>query len=61
MLAAITDHNIDLLVVLVGVGFCVGVWGHITGSRWVVLAGIAVVLSVSLYLVAAGEIQTLGR
>jgi hypothetical protein len=56
--AAATSH-LGLFAVVLLVGFAIGVFGHIIRSRLLILAGIAVIAFVSLYLVGAGEVQTL--
>lgn len=56
-LAAATSH-LGLFAVIMLLGFAIGVFGHIVRSRILILAGIAVIAFVSLYFVAAGELQT---
>lgn len=56
-LAAAADHLSTFLIAL-AIGFLVGVYGHIVRSRTLVLTGIFVVMAVSLYFVASGEVQT---
>ena len=56
-LAAAPAH-LGLLGPLLIAGFLVGVYGQISRSRTLVLCGIALIAVVSLYFVAAGEVQT---
>lgn len=56
-LAAAAAH-IGLLGALLIAGFLIGVYGQMSKSRVLVLGGIAVIAAVSLYFVAAGEVQT---
>jgi hypothetical protein len=56
-LAAAAAH-IGLLGSLLIVGFLIGVYGHMSKSRTLILVGIVVIAAVSLYFVAAGEVQT---
>jgi hypothetical protein len=56
-LAAAAGH-IGVLGPLLIVGFLIGVYGHISRSRTLILCGIAVIAVVSLYFVAAGEVVT---
>jgi hypothetical protein len=39
-------------------GFAVGVYGHMSHSRTLILVGIAVIAAISLWLVGAGEVST---
>ncbi|HEX3802093.1 MAG TPA: hypothetical protein VHV75_04560 [Solirubrobacteraceae bacterium] len=55
-LAAASAH-LGLLGPLLIAGFLIGVYGHMSRSRPLILCGIAVIAAVSLYFVAAGEIQ----
>lgn len=55
--AAATTH-LGLFAAVLVAGFAIGALGHLTGSRILVVAGIVVIAFVSLYFVAAGEIQT---
>jgi predicted ABC-type exoprotein transport system permease subunit len=57
LLAAATDH-IGVFLVALLLGFGIGVYGHIVRQRWLVLTGILVIALISLYFVAAGEVQT---
>ena len=57
LLAAAAAH-IGLLGAVLIAGFLVGIYGHIARSRTLVLCGIVVIAVVSLYFVAAGEVQT---
>ena len=56
-LAAAAAH-IGLLGAVLIAGFLIGIYGHISRSRALVLCGIAVIAVVSLYFVATGEVQT---
>lgn len=56
-LAAAAAH-LGLLGPLLIIGFLVGIYGHMSRSRTLILCGIAVIAVVSLYFVAAGEVQT---
>jgi hypothetical protein len=42
-------------------GFVVGVYGHLTHSRPLILAGIVVIGLISLYFVAAGEVASFNK
>jgi hypothetical protein len=42
-LAALLPHSAGPYVALVLIGFAVGVLGHLSGSRWLVAAGIALI------------------
>jgi cell division protein FtsW (lipid II flippase) len=57
LLAAVSDHLGAFLVAL-ALGFGIGVYGHIVHQRWLVLIGIVVIMVITLYFVAAGEVQT---
>jgi predicted ABC-type exoprotein transport system permease subunit len=57
LLAAAADH-LNVFLIAIGLGFLVGVYGHIIHSRTLILTGIAVIAVISLYFVASGEIQT---
>jgi hypothetical protein len=57
LLAAAAAH-IGLLGAVLIAGFLIGVYGHMSRSRKLILCGIAVIAAVSLYFVAAGEVQT---
>ena len=48
MLAAVTD-KLGPYAVVMGVGFLVGVYGHVIKSRTLILIGIALVGAVSIY------------
>jgi hypothetical protein len=56
-LAAAASH-IGLLGSLLIVGFLIGIYGHMSRSRTLILVGIVLIAAVSLYFVAAGEVQT---
>jgi hypothetical protein len=56
-LASASAH-IGLLGPLLIAGFLIGVYGHMARSRTLVLFGIVLIAAVSLYFVAAGEVQT---
>ena len=55
--AAATSH-LGLFSGVLVAGFAIGIIGHLMRSRLLVIAGIAVIACVSLYVVASGEIQT---
>jgi hypothetical protein len=46
---AFTQPQLDASVVLLAAGFLVGVFGHIIGSRPLILAGIVIVGAFSVY------------
>lgn len=56
-LAAASAH-IGLLGPVLIAGFLIGVYGQMARSRTLVLCGIVLIAVVSLYFVAAGEVQT---
>ncbi len=55
--ADITSHLGVATGLLLG-GFAVGVYGHMSHSRALILVGIAVIAAISLWLVGAGEVST---
>ncbi len=55
--ADITSH-LGLATGLLLGGFAVGVYGHMSHSRTLILVGIAVIAAISLWLVGAGEVST---
>lgn len=55
--ASVTAHLGTFVIVLV-FGFVVGVAGHITQNRTLVITGIIVIAGVSIYFAAAGEVQS---
>ncbi len=57
MPASATGH-LGVFVVVIIFGFVVGVMGHVTQSRTLVITGIIVIAAVSIYFAAAGQVQT---
>jgi hypothetical protein len=57
LVAAVTAH-LGLFAGVIVAGFAIGAVGHMVGSRALVVVGIIVIASVSLYFVASGEVQT---
>ena len=57
LLADVTSHMGLATALLLG-GFAVGVYGHMARSRSLILVGITVIAVISIWFVAAGEIQT---
>jgi len=57
LLADVTSHMGLATALLLG-GFAVGIYGHMSNSRTLILVGIAVIAVISLWLVGAGEINT---
>ena len=53
-------HPALFAAVLLG-GFMVGIYGHLTRSRPLILTGILVIGVISLYFVAAGEVASFTR
>jgi hypothetical protein len=60
VLLAVSDHALTLAVVAVGVAFLAGGYGHVVGSRVLILAAILTIAAICLAFVAGGEIQTFG-
>lgn len=56
-LADVSSH-MGLAAALLLIAFAVGVYGHITSSRTLILVGIVVIALITLWFVGAGEIQT---
>jgi len=42
-LAALFPHSADPYIALVLIGFAVGILGHLSGSRWLVVVGIVLI------------------
>jgi hypothetical protein len=59
LIAAATAHLGAFAIVLL-IGFAIGGAGHLSSSKVLVVIGILVIAAVSLYFVAAGEVQTFG-
>ena len=57
LLADVTSHMGLATGLLLG-AFAVGIYGHMSHSRLLILLGIAVIAAISLWLVGAGEIST---
>jgi hypothetical protein len=55
--ADVTSHMGLATGLLLG-GFAVGIYGHISRSRTLILVGIAVIAVISIWLVGAGEVST---
>ena len=58
MLPADVTSHLGLATGLLLVGFAVGIYGHMSHSRTMILVGIAVIAAISLWLVGAGQIST---
>ena len=58
LLAAASDHTLTVAFVAMVVAFALGTYGHIIGSRAMILAAILAIALVCLYFVGSGEIQT---
>jgi hypothetical protein len=56
--AASATSHLGIYAIVVVIGFVVGVTGHMTRSRTLVITGIIVIAGASIYFVAAGELQT---
>jgi hypothetical protein len=59
LIASATAH-LGAFAVLLLIGFAIGGVGHLSSSKVLVVIGILVIAAVSLYFVAAGEVQTFG-
>ena len=57
LVTAATSHPGTFAIILLA-GFAIGIAGHLTRSRLLVIAGILVIAAVSLYFVAAGAVQS---
>jgi hypothetical protein len=42
-LAALLPHTIGPYVTLMGLGFVIGIFGHLAGSRWLVAIGVILI------------------
>ncbi|WP_249010239.1 hypothetical protein [Conexibacter sp. DBS9H8] len=60
LLAAVSDHVLTLAAAAVALAFLAGSYGHVIGSRTLVLAAILTIAAICLFFVASGEIQTFG-
>jgi hypothetical protein len=60
LLASITNHDLSVFAIAMGVAFLFGVYGHIIHSRTMILTAIFLIAAISLYFVIAGEMQTSG-
>ena len=60
LLATITNHDLSVFAIGMGVAFLFGVYGHIIHSRTMILTAILVIAAISLFFVIAGEAQTSG-
>ncbi len=58
--ASATAH-LGTFVIVIIFGFLVGVTGHLTQNRALVITGIIVIAAVSIYFAAAGEVQSFPR
>jgi hypothetical protein len=58
VLAVATDHALDVCAVAILVAFAAGAYGHVIGSRTLVLAAILAIGAICFYFVAVGEIST---
>lgn len=52
-----TGH-LGTFVIVIVFGFVVGVTGHITNNRMLVITGIIIIAAVSIYFAASGEVQS---
>ena len=55
--AAATGH-LGTFVIVIVFGFVVGVTGHLTQNRTLVITGIIIIAAVSIYFAASGEVQS---
>ena len=55
--ASATGH-LGTFVIVIAFGFLVGVAGHLTQSRTLVITGIIIIAAVSIYFAASGEVQS---
>jgi hypothetical protein len=53
--------HLGIYAIVIVFGFVIGVTGHITQSRTLVITGIIIIAAVSIYFAAAGQVHTLGR
>ena len=58
--AAATGH-LGIFVIVVIIGFLVGVTGHLAQSKTLIITGIIIIAAVSIYFAAAGEVQSFPR
>ena len=56
--AASAPGHLGTFVIVIVVGFLVGVTGHITRNRTLVMTGIIIIAAVSIYFAASGEVHT---
>jgi biotin transporter BioY len=57
-LAALLSHSPTPYIALMLAGFAVGILGHLTGARWLVAAGIALIFLGALLLPLAANVTT---
>ena len=60
LLPASATGHLGVFVIVIIFGFAVGVTGHITQNRMLVITGIIIIAAVSIYFAAAGEVQSFG-
>jgi MFS-type transporter involved in bile tolerance (Atg22 family) len=58
VLAAATDHTLDVCAVAIAVAFAIGTYGHVIQSRTLILGAIFAIAAICLYFVITGEAQT---
>lgn len=57
-LAALFPHSPTPYITLMLAGFAVGILGHLTGARWLVAAGVALIFLGALLLPLAANVTT---
>ncbi|MFL5898426.1 MAG: hypothetical protein ACJ76D_08205 [Solirubrobacterales bacterium] len=60
-LAALLPHSSGPYIALMLVGFAVGILGHLTGARWLVAAGVALIALGALLLPLVANVTTENR
>ncbi len=58
VLAAASDHTLDVSAVAVALAFALGSYGHVIRSRTLILTAIFAIAVICLYFVITGEAQT---
>jgi hypothetical protein len=61
LLATSAINHAGLLAGVLGLGFVIGVYGHIIRSRTLIITGIVVIAAVSLYFVAGYEVGSINQ
>jgi hypothetical protein len=58
LLAAASDHTLNVCAIAVALAFAIGTYGHIQHSKTLILTAIFAIACICLYFVASGEVAT---